>query len=68
MVRMEEQAQAWILIVSEQTMQTNNLDRGGQQTDVSIAADSLELSLVPLELVSPVNIMCSLLSITHFLH
>lgn len=51
MVRMEEQAQAWILIVSEQTMQTNNLDRGGQQTDVSIAADSLELSLVPLELV-----------------
>lgn len=49
-------------------MQTNNLDRGGQQTEVSIAADSLELSLVPLELVSPVNIMCSLLSITHFLH
>lgn len=51
-VRMEEHAPARMLIVCEQTMQTNNLDRGGRQTDVSIAAaDSPELSPVPQELV-----------------
>lgn len=66
-VRMEEHARARMLIVCEQTMQTNNLDRGGRQTDVSIAAaDSPELSPVPQELVWPVNIMCRPLSITLF--
>lgn len=66
-VRMEEHARARMLIVCEQTTQTNNLDRGGRQTDVSIAAaDSPELSPVPQELVWPVNIMCRPLSITLF--
>ena len=41
----------WIIIFSQQTMQAYNLDRSGQKTDVSIAADSPEFSLVPLELV-----------------
>ena len=49
-------------------MQAYNLDRSGQKTDVSIAADSPEFSLVPLELVWPVIIRRCLLSITHFLH